>query len=85
MFFWKVGESKTKYEFPNRDCIKCAYFQPGAYYSRGAAGGGSRATSSPPTLMCLQSAYRGCPSLEARDYSDARAKQRKQDGWKCGY
>ena len=83
MKFWRVGESKRKYEFPHRTCLGCAYFQPGSYYSRGATSSGSAASSSPPTLMCMQSAYRGCPSADAQDYSEERARKRRAEGWRC--
>lgn len=79
--FWRVGESKRKYRFINARCIECRYFQPGEYQHRGAASSGSRATGD-STLTCMQSAYRGCPSIEARDYDKERAKQRKNEGWR---
>ena len=84
MKIWKVGEIECKYEFPSAHCLGCACFQPGAYYSRGATSSGSAASSSPPMLMCMQSAYRGCPNADVQDYSAERARERKAQGWKTG-
>ena len=74
----KVG-SKGRYSVRGMRCLGCRCFQPGAYRHRGATGGGSRNTGH-DTLMCMWSAYHGCPADDG--YTKEKERERRDEGWR---
>ena len=73
----KIGQ-KERYLMQDNDCIGYECFVPGRYQHRGATMKGSR--SSGESLICMRSAYRGCPMEPV--YSKELAKERKEAGWR---